>query len=159
MDKEELIEKAEVVYEELKGKGSANFLSFLEEMIDTIVKKEYGEKEAINNFLEIIYNVKNTNIGIIGGGKNLKNNYKNFVDKFLKLKKDNNNYIMKNEHLRDLSLKELEFVLSWSRRILKAEEEANKKNNKKNEVKNNKIKRKRDTFEDSPFAKLKELKF
>ena len=173
MKREELIERAEIIYEELKGKGSADFLSFIEDMISTIEKKGYTEQEGVSNFLEVIYNVSETNIEIIGGGKSLKYKYKSFVSEFLNIKKHNGNYVMKNEYLNELSLEELKFVFSWARRILKAEEDkyklskqADLKNsnykhnkNKNNTSKKNKEVKSKNDFEDSPFAKLKGLKF
>ncbi|OFI07065.1 hypothetical protein CLOACE_04700 [Clostridium acetireducens DSM 10703] len=125
--KKELFEVIETVAEELKGKGSSEYISFIHNMLEVSNKKNTDENKVLNNFYEILYNIKNSNIEVLGGGKALKENYNYFIDDFLEIKKNNNSYYMNNKTLNDLSVEELEFVIAWVRRFGKLLDSNNKK--------------------------------
>jgi hypothetical protein len=170
----ELITRVENIYNILKDKNPNEYVDFAENILEVSEKKYDKEELVFDNFYKVLKNVSNTNVEILSGGKTIVQNYKYFVNDFLKLRLKNGLYVSDNQYINDLSIEELKYVLLWIRRISKANSKNNKKNNnrsnnnrydkkyenKRSESKNSKSKfayqdKYKKEYNDSPFAVLK----
>ncbi|SFP77045.1 hypothetical protein [Caldicoprobacter faecalis] len=122
--KEQLLLCAESAADYINQTGGGGFVSFILDMIDFVSETEQHDIEKVQNLYEILYNVKSSNMEVIGGGNRLKRAYVDFIENFLKLSKVSaypNKYNVDNEEFRDLSLNELHYVFGWVRRLIKAQ--------------------------------------
>lgn len=172
--KPELITRVENIYNILKDKNPSGYVDFVENILEVSEKKYNKEELAFDSFYRVLKNVSNTNVEILSGGKANIQNYKYFVNDFLKIKSQNGLYVSANQYISDLSIEELKYVLLWIRRLSKANSRNNKKNNNRNnnnrydkkyekrsKSKNSKSKfayqdKYKKEYNDSPFAVLKD---
>lgn len=158
--KKELLEAAEKAIEFIRNEGSGNYIPVICDMIELAKEKEIDKNEQKQIFLEIIYNIKNSNIDtVLSGGKAIKNSFKDFINNYLCIKKINNQYIIENSNFKDLDINELEYVFLWIRRLVKNSSKKENKKNKKKHRNNNDYKKylKKEKFENKPFANLDKL--
>lgn len=121
-DKEALLACAENTTKYINQMGVGSFIPFIIDIIDFLDKDAMEEEQKVQRLWEILYNTKNSNLDILGGGKSLQESYTRFVDDFLNISKSNRGYQIDNEDFRDISLDELYYVFSWIRRLTKVAE-------------------------------------
>ena len=101
-------------------KNSIGFISFIEDMIKVVdAKKDPNDRDPAPLY-RILYNVKNSSMDVLGGGKSLKQSYVNFIDFFLQVSKVSDEYRPANKEFAELDLDELAYVFGWIRRLSKA---------------------------------------
>ncbi|MCM8901250.1 hypothetical protein KVG29_08450 [Caldicoprobacter algeriensis] len=122
--KEELLICAEHAADYIIKSGSIGFVSFILDMINAMRERKEAEAEKLQGFYKVLYDVRNSNLEILGGGRSLKEAYSGFIDGFLKISKKSppNKYEMNNEEFRELNLNELYYVFGWVRRLVKAQQ-------------------------------------
>lgn len=169
-DKRDLLICADNTSNYINREGGGSFIPFILDVIDFLDRRDMDEEKKVGQLWEILYNVKNSNIYVLGGGKTLKDSYIHFIDDFLKISKKNNRYEISNDNFVDLSIDELHYVFAWVRRLTKDREvtSRSKKNwrNAKPKVYQNKgnrkDKHKKDSikggFNSQLFDQLKDLK-
>ncbi|WP_058485141.1 hypothetical protein [Defluviitalea phaphyphila] len=135
-----LLEASERAAEFINKNHYSNFISKILELLHVAKYSSDDEYEQKQKFFRLLYQLKNSaKIEIIGGGKELKNGFKEFVDKYIKLKKKEG-FILENEDFKDCTLEEIEYILGWTRRLIKEDKNKNTKNknfNKKVKYKRN----------------------
>ncbi|MFO7295225.1 MAG: hypothetical protein C0P72_004300 [Clostridia bacterium] len=129
--KEELLICAEHAADYIVKSGSTGFVSFILDMINIVREKKEPEDQKLQSFYKMLYDVRDSNLEVIGGGKSLKKAYNGFIDGFLKIsKKSPLKYEIGNEEFRELNLEELYYVFGWVRRLVKAREYEMRSNSK-----------------------------
>ncbi|NLO82723.1 MAG: hypothetical protein GX094_06665 [Clostridiales bacterium] len=103
--------------------NSTTFISFIEDMIRVVYEQKDADERNPASLYRILYNVKNSNMEVLGGGRRLRQSYINFVDGFLRISKVSGEYRPANKEFADLSLDELAYVFGWIRRLAKARAE------------------------------------
>lgn len=151
-NKEMLLEAAERAAEFINKNGYSNFISKIQEVL-TVSKHSYkSEYEQKQKFLKLLDCLKNSSqIEILCGGKELKNGFRQFLDQYMKLKKKKE-YIVENEDFKDCTIEEMEYILGWTRRLIKENNKAYSKNNyinNKQSSKSTKWKNKKNIKEDT----------
>lgn len=155
----------------INERGSGAFLDLLLDIIEVSESKFEDEDKKKQYFCEIIYEHKNSRLHrILGGGKALSHTFKTFVEVFLQISKEKEEYVIKNELFKDLTLKELKYVLGWTRRLVVEQTARNtdiahsKNRNKFNNKASNKKtkghftgKQNKELFNDSMATQLKSL--
>lgn len=87
MDKKILLACAKNTTEYIKNNNGGNFTGFIVDIIRYVNKQKMDSKQKAGQLWRILFNVKNSNIEIIGGGKSIKESYIKFIDEFLCIKK------------------------------------------------------------------------
>lgn len=132
-NKKELLLCAEDAADYIIKSGSTGFVSFILDMIKTVQQGDKSEAEKLQDLYKILYDVKNSNLEVLSGGRSLKEAYRNFIDGFLSIsKKSPSKYEMKNEEFKDLCLNDLQYVFGWVRRLVKAKETGVRNNREEN---------------------------
>ncbi|NLU25614.1 MAG: hypothetical protein GXX00_00395 [Hungateiclostridium thermocellum] len=144
IDKKILLACAKNTTEYIKNNNGGNFTGFIVDIIRYVNKQKMDSKQKAGQLWRILFNVKNSNIEIIGGGKSIKESYIKFIDEFLCIKKIQNEYKPQNADFCSLDLDEISYVFAWVRRLVKYEKEkVNMEEQKyvKNDVKHGRGKR------------------
>ncbi|MBM7582860.1 hypothetical protein JOD02_001729 [Caldicoprobacter guelmensis] len=132
--KEELLICAEHAADYIIKSGSTGFVSFILDMINLVREGDKPEGEKLQHFYKMLYDVRNSNLEMLGGGRSLKEAYSSFIDGFLKIsKKSSSKYEMNNGEFGELNLNELYYVFGWVRRLVKAQE-PKVRNNREHDV-------------------------
>jgi hypothetical protein len=122
-NKEALLLCAENAAQYLNEIGGGKFIAFILDIIDFVERQNKSSQQKTQQLCEILYNVKHSNIEILGGGKSIKNSYVQFIDEFLKITKTQNGYKIANHDFKDLTIDELHYVFAWIRRLVKEQSE------------------------------------
>lgn len=160
--KNDLLICAESAAKYIVEHGSGGFVNLMLDMLEISKERFKDENEQMQNFLEIIYNIKNTDIHkILGGGKTLSISFKMFIEEFLKIEKSEDNFVIKNKQFKDLNPNEFYYVLAWISRLVRNAKTSKKTNIQQSSSLNNKRSRiKKRKNENLPFnnelAKLKD---
>lgn len=136
-DKRDLLTCAENTSYYINNIGGGSFIPFILDIIDFLNNQDIDEEKKTEQLWEILYNVKNSNIDVLGGGKALKESYIHFVDDFLKISKVNNSYKTSNDNFADLSINELYYVFAWVRRLTKDREVSKREKKSRHRAKPN----------------------
>jgi len=121
-DKKALLACARDAAEYINNTGGGDFSGFILDIIRYVDKQNQQQldgKNKLQKFWQILYNVKSTNIEMIGGGKSVKKSYMSFIDDFLGIEKIQDRYEIKNEKLVNLDFNEIYYVFAWVRRLAK----------------------------------------
>ncbi|ADQ42016.1 hypothetical protein Calkr_2593 [Caldicellulosiruptor acetigenus I77R1B] len=117
-DKKELLEIAKKIKSELSSSNS----SFISDIVSFIIASKIeknSKEEQLKRFLEFLwFCTKNPNV--LGGGNTKKNGFKKFIEDYLKLKKENGNFILGNGDFSCLDIDDLFFVFAWAKRVVKS---------------------------------------
>jgi len=93
-------------------KNSIGFISFIEDMIKVVdAKKDPNDRDPAPLY-RILYNVKNSSMDVLGGGKSLKESYVNFIDSFLQVSRVSDEYRPANKEFAELDLESLPMCLA-----------------------------------------------
>lgn len=123
-DKKYLLRCAESAAKFINEKGSGGFISLVIDMLNVSIDKFQEENRRKLHFCEIIYKIKNSRIDkFLGGGKNLADTFKMFVEDFLMIRKEKEGYVIINREFGELTVDELNYVLGWTRRLIEKETE------------------------------------
>ncbi|HHW68111.1 hypothetical protein [Defluviitalea raffinosedens] len=118
-NKEMLLEAAERAAEFINKNGYSNFISTIQAILSVAKHSCKNEYEQKQKFYKLLYSLKNSfQMEIMSGGKEIKNGFRQFLDQYLKLKKEKE-YIVENEDFKDCSMEEIEYILGWTRRLIK----------------------------------------
>ncbi|WP_427338318.1 hypothetical protein [Caloranaerobacter sp. DY30410] len=153
VSKNDLLICAESAAKYINEHGSGGFISLIIDMLEISRERYEDENEQMQNFLEIIYNIKDTNLRkIIGGGGTLNKSFKMFVEDFLQIEKLEDKFVINNKQFKNLRLKEIHYVLAWTRRLVKNTKKSKGTNIQQSRSSNNKSsKRKKYKNDYSPF--------
>lgn len=132
-DKEALLLCAENAAKYLNEKDCGNFVAFILDIIDFVKKQNEDEHQKIQQLCEILYNVENSNIEILGGGKSIKIAYTQFIDEFLNITKTKNGYEIGRHDYKKLTMDELHYVFAWVRRLVKEQSTQMKQSDRKHD--------------------------
>lgn len=121
MGKKRLLACAKNTAEYINSIGGGNFAGFIVDIIRFANKQYVDNEQKVGKLWEILFNVKNTNIEIIGGGNSIKEAYIKFVDEFLRIKKAQNAYKPQNPDFDKLTHEEIYYIFAWVRRLLTKE--------------------------------------
>jgi len=127
-NKKYLLSCAESAAKFINERGYGSFLSLLLDIIEVSENKFKDENQGKQYFCEVINKNKNSRVNtVLGGGKALSDSFKQFIEVFLQVSKEKEGYVIKNKAFKDLTLKELKYVLGWSRRLIVEQTDKKKK--------------------------------
>ena len=151
------------ISKKLGESGCEDAINKMGKILKTVMGKGVNEKDAREKFLDMVV-LSCRNLEILGGGKNLKETFKKFVDNYLGLKISGKILQLNNMELSNLSNEELLFVFGWARRIAKTKNmpkipKPNKKNKFERTIAYSSKSKDYDDEFNPQFSKLKGLKF
>lgn len=118
-NKKYLLSCAESAAKFINERGSGSFLELLLNIIEVSQNRFKDENQGLQYFCEVVSKNKNKRVDtILGGGKALSDSFEAFIDVFLQISKEKTGYTIKNEAFKSLTLKELKYVLGWTRRLI-----------------------------------------
>jgi len=120
-DKKYLLGCAESAAKFINEKGSGSFLNLFLDIIEAAKHKFEDESLRKQYFCDILYYTKNSKIdrSFLGGSGTLLDSFRSFIEDFLQISKEKDVYIINNKTFADLTVEELQYVLGWTRRLVK----------------------------------------
>jgi len=117
MDKKKLLKEAESMVSFTQRKQYSNFFDNILNLIEIAENSSEDETERKQKFLKLLSLLKDDkNISILGGGKQVKQGLKDFIENHIMVRKYSD-YQIANPRLQNLSLTELKYVFGWARRL------------------------------------------
>lgn len=131
-----LLSSAKNTAEYIRKNGGGNFAGFILNIIRRIDKQQLENEQKPQQLWHVLFNIKNANIDLIGGGKSIKQSYVNFVDDYLKIRRVHNEYRPGNKDFDNFNLDEINYVFAWVKRLVKDEDSRKSEQRPDKNVKN-----------------------
>ncbi|GFR35909.1 hypothetical protein [Thermobrachium celere] len=119
MKKKELIDRAKYLSQQV-DKSCGNFIPFILNCMQTAEEGTKTDEDKKQKFFKLLYLTQDDkiNLSLLGGGKSVGNEYKNFIKDKIKIEIQNKKYIVKNEQLRNLTFDEIKIVFGYVNRLV-----------------------------------------
>lgn len=119
MDKKKLLKEAESMADFIQRNHYSNFFDHILNLIEIAENGSDDESKRKQKFLKLLSLLNDDkNISILGGGNQIKESLKNFIENYLMIRKYSD-FQISNPRLQNLSLSELKYLFGWARRLVK----------------------------------------